>query len=291
MLRDILRLPTGLFAVVSIVLVVAIAVAGPLLSPYDPLRGSDIVLSGPSPEHWLGTDNLGRDVLSRLLHGAGLSIFGAAQVAAIGLAVGAIPGLLSVFLGRAFEWVSLRLIDTLIALPFLIFAVALTALLGNGIPQAMLAVGILVSPLFFRVARAAALSVANSPYVEAAQLAGGTTAHIIRTHVVGKVLPPIAIAFASVMGVGLVVVASLSFLGVGVQPPTPTWGGELASDLRYLPLKAYAPVFPAALIMITVLAFNFLADALRDVTGTPRRRSTLVGSTDAQPAPKEPVNA
>jgi peptide/nickel transport system permease protein len=143
----------------------------------------------------------------------------------------------------------------------------MTALLGNGIPQAMLTVGILVSPLFYRVSRAATLSVARSQYVEAAILSGASTGWIVRTHVWSKVLPPIAIALANTMGIGFVVVSSLTFLGIGVQPPAPTWGGVLASDLGYLNYRPYAPLFTTVLIMLTVWAFNLLADVIRDVAG------------------------
>jgi peptide/nickel transport system permease protein len=266
-IRKVLQLRTGRLAVILLAMILLLAVFGPLLAPYDPLAGTASALADPSWSHPFGTDYLGRDVFSRILAGSPLSVLSAVQVAVIALVVGAVPGILSVYLGRVFEWFTLRLADTLIALPFLVFAVAMAALLGNGISQAMLAVGILVAPVFYRVARAATLSVSRSQYVEAAILGGASTSWIVRKHVWSKVLPPIAIALANTMGAGLVVVASLTFLGIGVQPPTPTWGGILASDLGYLSYQAYAPLFPTALIMITVWAFNMLADAIRDVAG------------------------
>jgi peptide/nickel transport system permease protein len=265
--RKVLSLRTGRLSVVLLAIIVLLAIFGPLLAPFDPLAGSATTLAGPSWSHLLGTDYLGRDVLSRILAGSPISVLSAFQVAGIALVVGAVPGILSVYLGRAFEWLTLRFADTLIALPFLVFAVAMAALLGNGISQAMLAVGILVAPVFYRVSRAATLSVSRSPYVEAAILSGASTSWIVRKHVWSKVLPPIAIALANTMGAGLVVVASLTFLGIGVQPPKPTWGGILASDLGYLSYAPYAPLFPTVLIMVTVWAFNMLADAIRDVAG------------------------
>jgi peptide/nickel transport system permease protein len=267
MIRNILRLPSGRFAVVLLGLVLLLAIFGPAIAPYDPLAKSNLILAEPSAAHWLGTDYLGRDTLSRLLAGSSLSVLSALQVGAIALFVGTIPGILSVYLGRVFEWLSLRVVDTLIALPFLVFAVALAALLGNGVVQAMFAVGILAAPLFYRVARAATLAVATSAYVEAAVLAGATLGWIVRRHVWGKVLPPIAIALANTLGIGLVAVAALSFLGIGIQPPAPSWGGMLASDLGYLAQRPFAPVFPAVLIVVTVWGFNILADAIRDVSG------------------------
>jgi peptide/nickel transport system permease protein len=269
--RGVLRLASGRVAVGILAVVLLLAVLGPALAPFDPLEGSDLALAAPSAQHWLGTDYLGRDVLSRILAGATTSVFGAVQVAMIAMIVGALPGVLSVYLGRSFEWLTLRFVDTLIALPFLVFAVAVTALLGNGIVQAMFTVGILVSPVFYRVARAAALAVSRSQYVEAAVLSGASTGWIVRRHVVAQVLPPVAIALANTMASGFVVVSSLTFLGIGVRQPEPTWGGVLASDLGYLAFRPYAPLFPTVLIMITVWAFNLLADALRDTEGAAGR--------------------
>ncbi|WP_033289137.1 ABC transporter permease, partial [Amycolatopsis jejuensis] len=267
MLRRILTLTSGWIALTVLVVVALLAILGPLLAPHDPIAPSADILAGPSAHHWLGTDNLGRDVFSRLLDGSRVSVAGALEVALVALAAGAIPGVLSVYLGRAFEWTTLRLADTLVALPFLLFAVAVTALLGNGITQAMVVTGVLVSPLFYRVSRAATLSVARSPYVEAALIAGASLGTVVRRHVWGKVLPPIAVAFAQTVGVGFIIVSSLTFLGIGVQPPAPTWGGLLASDLGYLAFQPWAPVVPALLIMATVWAANLLADAIRDVSG------------------------
>ncbi|MFB9950918.1 ABC transporter permease [Rhizobium puerariae] len=267
MIRGVWQLPSGKLSVLFLSFIIFLAVFGPSLAPYDPLLGTDRLLAHPSAQHWLGTDYLGRDVLSRILAGSTISVLGSVQVALIALFVGAIPGILSVYLGRIFEWLTLRLVDTLIALPFLVFAVAVTALLGNGIPQAMLVVGIMVSPAFYRVARAAALTISRSQYVEAAILSGASIGWIVRKHVWAKVLPAIAITLANTMGTGFVVVSSLTFLGIGVQPPAPTWGGVLASDLGYLNFRPYAPLFTTVLIVLTVLAFNLLADVIRDVSG------------------------
>jgi peptide/nickel transport system permease protein len=267
MVRRVLRLTSGRIALGILVAIALLAILGPLLAPRDPLVGGTDTLAGPSGHHLLGTDYLGRDVLSRLLDGSRISVLGAVQVALIALVVGALPGILSVYLGRGFEWLTLRLVDTLIALPFMVFAVAVTALLGNGITQAMSVVGVMVSPLFYRVSRAATLAVARSQYVEAAIVAGASVPWLVRKHVWQKVLPPIAVALAQTMGIGFVVVSSLTFLGIGVQPPAPTWGGVLASDLGFLSFRPYAPLVPVALIMATVWACNLLADAIRDVSG------------------------
>lgn len=267
MVRRVLSLTSCRIALAILTAIALLAVLGPFIAPDNPLATSSDTLADASGAHWLGTDYLGRDVLSRLLDGSRVSVLGSLEVALTALGVGAIPGILSVYFGRVFEWVTLRLTDTLVALPFLLFAVAVVALLGNGITQAMLVTGVLVSPLFYRVARAATLSVARSPYVEAALISGASIGWVVRRHVWVKVLPPIAVALAQTIGVGFVIVSSLTFLGIGVQPPAPTWGGLLASDLGYLTQKPWAPLTPALLIMVTVWACNLLADAIRDVSG------------------------
>ncbi|MFJ5178656.1 ABC transporter permease [Streptomyces griseoviridis] len=291
MVRNVLSLTTGRIAVALLALIALLALLGPLLAPQNPLATSDDTLAAVSSAHWLGTDHLGRDVLSRLLDGSRVSVLGSLEVALTALVVGVLPGILSVQLGRVFEWITLRLADTLVALPFLLFAVAVIALLGNGITQAMLVTGVLVSPLFYRVARAATLAVARSPYVEAAIVAGASTGWIVRRHVWAKVLPPIAVALAQTIGVGFVIVSSLTFLGIGVQPPAPTWGGLLASDLGYLGQRPWAPLAPALLITLTVWASNLLADAIRDASGeagralTGRRTARAHRTADADPVP------
>lgn len=267
MARRVLALTTGRIAIGILSVIAVLAIFGPLIAPQNPLLNSPLQLAGISGQHWLGTDYLGRDVLSRLLAGSRASVVGSLEVAVVALFVGATPGILSVYLGRGFEWITLRLIDTLIALPFLLFAVAVTALLGNGLTQAMLVTGVLLAPSFYRVSRAAALSVARSQYVEAAQISGASLRWVVRRHVWGKVVPPVAVALAHTVGVGFIIVSSLTFLGIGVQPPAPTWGGLLASDLNYLSYQPWAPVPPALLIMGTVWACNLLADAIRDVSG------------------------
>jgi len=255
-------------AKISVVILAAIVVLvafGHLLAPMDPLQQHDgQILKGPSAHFWLGTDYLGRDVLSRLIYGSTLSVLTALEAVGIAFGLGVLPGLASVYLGRPFEWVSQRVMDGLMALPFIIFAIAVAALLGNGLHQAMFAVGVLMAPGFFRITRAAAWSFNRAQYVEAAQLLGASPWRIIRKHIWNKVLPTVAIATANHIAGALLIVSSLTFLGIGVVPPTPTWGGLLASDLNYLAQQRWAPVAPALLIMITVGALNVFADAIRD---------------------------
>ncbi|MCZ4551850.1 peptide ABC transporter permease [Williamsia sp. 1138] len=273
MFTAILRYRSAQLALAVLGIVVLLAIFGPWLAPFDPLeQDSTAILSGPSAQHWLGTDNVGRDVFSRLLAGSTVSVLSALQSVLVGFLLGVIPGFLSVYLGRGVEWFTLRLMDALITLPFLVFAVAMTALLGNGLTQAMFAVGILIAPAFYRVTRAAALTVANSQYVEAAALMGATTRWIVLRHAVRKVAPAVGVTFATMTGASLVIVSSLTFLGIGVVPPDPTWGGLLAGGLQFLYQAPWSPVVPALLIVATVWALNAIADAVRDASSTSRRR-------------------
>ena len=241
-----------------------------MLAPHDPLAGSDDVLAGPSGAHWLGTDYLGRDVLSRILAGSPVSVLGAVAGRAHRAGRRRVPGILSVYLGPVVR-VALAAARRHPRSPCrsCVFAVAVTALLGNGIPQAMLTVGVLVSPLFYRVSRAATLTVARSQYVEAALLVR-CVGRLDRAQArVGQgAAADRRSRSPQTIGVGFVIVSSLTFLGIGVQPPAPDLGRR--ARLR--------PRLPRAtsrgrrssrrvLIMVTVWAFNLLADAIRDVSG------------------------
>jgi peptide/nickel transport system permease protein len=260
---SILRLPSAKIAVVVLAVVLFLAVFGSMLEPQNPLTiNANALYQGPGLHHLLGTDYLGRDVLSRLMAGTRLSVFTAIEAVGIGIAGGAPLGIATVFLGRWFDFAVNRVCDALM----IFFAVAVTAALGNGLVQAMSAVGILLAPLFFRLTRAATLEFARAQYVEAAELLGGSKLHVIRVHVVRKVLPTISVTTATATALSLLSVSFLTFLGIGVQPPAPTWGGVLSSDLDYLSQAPWAPFIPGLLIAITVGAINALADAFRDRT-------------------------
>jgi peptide/nickel transport system permease protein len=272
-----LRLPSAKIAVVVLAIVIFIALFGSLLAPQNPLTiNANALYQGPSLHHLFGTDYLGRDVLSRLMAGTRLSVLTAFEAVAIGLVIGAPLGVATVFLGKWFDFAANRVADALMTLPYIFFVVAVTAALGNGLVQAMFAVGFLLWPGFFRITRAATLEFARAQYVEAAELLGASKLHVIRVHVVRKVLPTMAVTTASATAGALLAVSFLTFLGIGVVPPAPTWGGVLSSDLDYLSQAPWAPFIPGALIAITVGALNALADAFRDRAGA----GTLVPVAD-----------
>jgi peptide/nickel transport system permease protein len=291
---SVLRLPSARIAVVILAVVIFLSIFGSTLAPQDPLAiNANALFQGPSLHHLLGTDYLGRDVLSRLMAGTRLSVLTAFEAVGIALVVGVPLGIATVFLGKWFDFAVNRVADALMTLPYVFLAVAVTAVLGNGLVQAMSAVGVLLAPLFFRVTRAATLEFAGAQYVEAAELLGGSKLHVIRVHVVRKVLPTIAVTTAMAAAGALLSVSFLTFLGIGVTPPAPTWGGVLSSDLDYLAQAPWAPFVPGALVAITVGALNALADAFRDRTSAGtlplldpviKTHSTLEAADVRQPA-------
>ena len=264
-LRRALRLTSARIALGIILLIVVLAAFGGALAPQNPLtQNPNAVLLAPGSAHWLGTDYLGRDVLSRLMAGTGRSVVGALEAVGIGLLLGVLPGLASLWLGRTYEWISLRVVDAFMTLPYVVFAVAVTGFFGNSLTAAMTAVGVLIAPLYFRVTRAAALGLTRTQYVEAAELFGSSRRRILRTHLWSKILPTLAVTTAQALASALLIVSSLAFLGLGVEPPLPTWGELLSSDLDYLSQQPWAPLFPGLLIMLVAGALNAFADAIRD---------------------------
>jgi peptide/nickel transport system permease protein len=297
--RSWLRLPSARIALAVLAVVIFLSIFGSILAPQNPLTiNANALFQGPSAHHLLGTDYLGRDVLSRLMAGTRLSVLTAFEAVGIGLVIGAPLGIAVVFLGKWFDFAVNRVSDALMTLPYIFFAVAVTAALGNGLVQAMSAVGILLAPGFFRVTRAATLEFAGAQYVEAAELLGATKLHVIRVHVVRKVLPTITVTTAMAAAGALLAVSFFTFLGIGVTPPAPTWGGVLSSDLDYLSQAPWAPFIPGALIAITVGALNALADAFRDRTGPGalllpdpviKTHSTLTTSTSEAADARQPA--
>lgn len=264
--RTLLSRPTAAVALAVLILVAVVTALGSVLAPSDPLaQDTSQVLAAPSAAHWLGTDYLGRDILSRLLAGTRLSVLAALEAVVIALLLGTVSAVASVFAPRGIRWVLERVFDSFMALPFITFAVAIGALLGNSIHAAMVAVGILASPTFFRVVRAVVIEIAHTQYVDAARLFGVPIPKLVLAHVVPRIVPVLLVTSASVLAGSLLVVASLTFLGVGVQPPTPTWGGMLSADLSYLAIRPFNPVAPALAIMLSVAALGILADHIRDL--------------------------
>ncbi|MCS6921743.1 MAG: ABC transporter permease [Elioraea sp.] len=264
-LRRFLRHRAAIVGLVVVVVFVCCAVAAPLLAPHDPLRPSwTAIRRPPSPTHWFGTDENGRDVFSRVLFGARTSLLAGVVSVAIALLLGVPLGILA---GMSGGWVDAligRAADAMLACPFLILAIALAAFLGPALENAMLAIGISAAPIFVRLARGATLSVLAQPYVEAARALGNPPWRTAGVHVLPNILPPLLVQATLTMASAILAEASLSFLGLGQQPPAPSWGSMLNTAQRFLETAPWMAVFPGVSIFLVVFAFNLVGDGLRD---------------------------
>jgi ABC-type dipeptide/oligopeptide/nickel transport system permease subunit len=262
--RTVRRNPLGAAGGALVIALVLIAVFAPFIAPYEPTDQIGKRLQPPSREFILGTDQLGRDVFSRIIFGSRVSLY--VGVIAVGLAVliGVPVGLLAGYLGGKFDNVAMRLVDLMLAFPALVLAIVLAGLLGPSITNAMIAISIVYAPRFTRVARGSVLSVVEEVYVEAARSIGGGRRHIMWRHVLPNIMAPLIVLATLYLSVAILTEAGLSFLGLGTQPPNPSWGIMLSSGRQYMELYPGVTVFPGLAIAITVLAFNLLGDGLRD---------------------------
>ncbi len=263
----------ALYALGFLVLLALGALFAPWVAPYDPLtQNLDRVLESPSWDHWFGTDELGRDVASRTLFAARISLMAAFQAVLIALVIGVPPGLLAGLAGGWVDNLIMRFTDALMAFPPLILAVAIVAALGPSLTNAMIAVGILLSPTFLRLMRGTAMAVAHETYVEAARSIGCSQGWIIVRHILPNVISPLFVQISVFAGVAMLAEAGLSFLGLGAQPPDSSWGAMVGRGFRYISLSPSLIVFPGLAIAVTVLAFYVLGDGLRDALGREVRR-------------------
>ncbi len=264
-LRRFLRRPAAVGGLIVIVLFTSIAVLAPLIAPFDPVATSwTAIRKAPSAVHWMGTDENGRDVLSRVVFGARASLLAGVVSVLIAAGIGVPAGLLAGFAGGWIDAVLSRLVDAMLACPFLILAIALTAFLGPDLTNAMIAIGVSTAPRFMRVARAATLEVGGSDYVQAAWSAGASGWRVAVRHVAPNIVPPVLVQASLALAAAIIAEASLSFLGLGQQPPAPSWGSMLNTAQRFLTQAPWLAVFPGAAIFLCVLSFNLVGDGLRD---------------------------
>lgn len=258
-------------ALVVVLLLVAATVAAPLLAPDNPITLGSGAFGKPSLHHWLGTDDLGRDVLSRIIYGARTSLVAALLAVSSGLVLGIPIGLAAGYLQGWVDAVLMRIVDTLLAFPALILVIAITAALGPSLTNSMLAVGVLFAPAIARLMRAQTLAVRGEQYVEMAGTYGASGLRITLRHVVPNAIQPVLVQASSMFGLALLAEAGLSFLGLGAQPPQPSWGAMLAEAYGFITQSPLQIVIPGVAIVLSVFAFNALGDYLQDVLD-PRRR-------------------
>jgi peptide/nickel transport system permease protein len=274
-LRLLVRNRLALVALVILVVFVVVALLGRVIAPDGPnVVNVAARLQAPSAHHWFGTDELGRDVLSRVLVGAVVSLKVGVVAVGISLLAGVVCGLLAGFYGGVVDDALMRAMDVLFAFPAILMAIVVLAILGPGSTNAMVAIGIVYTPIFARVTRASVLTVREEVYVRAARAAGASDLRLMRLHVLPNVLPPIIVQTSVSLAFAILSEAALSFIGLGTQPPGPSWGLMLADGQQFINQAWWMVVFPGAAIFVTVLAFNVLGDALRDVLD-PRQRSVI----------------
>ena len=262
----------AVFGLLLIVLFTGLALLAPLIAPYDPTAQSWAnVRKAPSLAQWFGTDEVGRDVLSRLLYGARASLMAGGISIAIALSIGAPLGMIAGYLGGFVDALLSRLTDAMLAIPFLILAIALAAFLGPSLGNAMIAIGVSTAPIFVRLTRAQVMTVKVEDYVEGARAVGNPRWRIAVVHILPNIVPALLVQATLSIAAAIIAEASLSFLGLGQQPPAPSWGSMLNSAQRFLSTAPWMAVWPGLAIFLTVLSFNLVGDGLRDALD-PRAR-------------------
>jgi peptide/nickel transport system permease protein len=248
-----------------LVVVIAAALFAGNVSPYSPTRQDfRIERQAPSAQHLMGTDEFGRDVLSRVVWGAQASLEAGAVAASIALVAGLLLGMLAAYYGRGADNVIMRAMDVILAFPYILLAIVVTAILGPGLLNAMIAIAIVYIPHYARVIRGSVLSVRSRDYVDAARAMGAPDYRIMWQHVLPNTMAPIIVLTTLIIGNAIIDTAGLSFLGLGTQPPTPDWGNMLSAGRSYVIDSPWIATFPGLAILVTVLAFNLVGDALRD---------------------------
>ena len=273
-LRRLRRNKGAMVALAFLIFLVLVAIFAPWISPQPPNEQSlrEVLLDPFSKGHVLGTDELGRDVLSRLIHATRVAMLAAAQAVAIGMVLGVPPGLVAGYFGKWVDLVIMRITDAIQSFPPLILAIAIVGILGPGLRNAMLAIGVIFAPNFLRIVRGAVLEVREETFIEASRSIGTPTVRIIRTRILPNVLAPLLVQISLAAGFSLLAEASLSFLGLGVQPPQASWGAMLGRGYQVLDRQPWVITVPGITIGLTVLAFNVLGDGLRDSIGREVRR-------------------
>jgi len=270
-LRRLVKRRAAMIGLSVVVFFILLAAAAPLVSPYDPLATSwAMVRKAPSAAHPFGTDEIGRDVLARIIWGSRASLLAGLVSVMLALAVGVPIGLVSGYAGGILDGTVMRIIDAMLAIPFLILAIALAAFLGPSLTNAMIAIGITQMPIFARLTRGQVLSVKHEDYVEAARAVGNPQYRIVLRHIFPNIVPPLLVQATLATAAAIIAEASLSFLGLGQQPPNPSWGSMLNVAKNFMAQAPWMAIWPGLAIFSLVLSLNLFGDGLRDALD-PRR--------------------
>jgi peptide/nickel transport system permease protein len=271
-LRRLLRRKGAVVGLIVLALFIAAALLAPLIAPYDPNAQTwTAVRRAPSAAHWFGTDDVGRDVLARVIYGARASLAAGLVSVGIALAIGVPLGIVAGYLGGFVDALLGRMTDAMLACPFLILAIALAAFLGPSLRNAMIAIGITTTPILLRPTRGQVMAVKVEDYVEAARVLGNPRWRIAIFHILPNILPALLVQATLSIAAAIIAEAALSFLGLGQQPPAPSWGSMLNSAQRFLVNAPWMAIWPGLAIFLTVLSLNLLGDGLRDALDPHRR--------------------
>jgi peptide/nickel transport system permease protein len=262
--RQVGRSPSALMGLVLVSAFFMLALAAPLVAPFDPTAQPAKRLLPPGGRHLLGTDEFGRDVFSRIVHGARISLQVGIVSVGIALAFGGTLGLVAGYCLGVVDSLTGRVVDVMFAFPSVILIIAISGVLGAGLSTAMVAIGIVYSPIFARIVRAPTLAVVQQPYVEGARAIGAGLGRVVGRHVLPNIAAPVIVQTTLSFSTAILSEATLSFLGLGTQPPHPSWGTMLSGGRRFMELAPWVTVYPGLAIALTVLGLNLLGDALRD---------------------------
>jgi peptide/nickel transport system permease protein len=266
------RRPSALIGLAVVIAFILMAIFAPYISPQDPIATSwGAIRKAPSAAHWFGTDEIGRDVLSRVIWGTQASLMAGVISVSISLLIGVPIGLLAGFVGGAVDAIISRITDAFLACPFLILAIALAAFLGPSLTNAMVAIGISAAPIFVRLTRGQVIQIKVEDYVEAARSVGNPPWRIALVHILPNILPPLLVQATLAIAAAVIAEASLSFLGLGQQPPAPSWGSMLNTAKNFIEQAPWMAIWPGISIFLLVLSFNLFGDGLRDALD-PRQR-------------------
>ncbi len=272
--RRLRRHRIGMIGLIIVLLLVLLGLFGPYIAPYDPNKiDFDLRFAPPSLAHPMGADDFGRDVLSRIMVGARISLKVGLIAVGIAATVGTLLGMIAGYSNRVTDEVIMRAMDVLFAFPAILLAIAIMAALGKGVTNAMIAIGIVYTPIFARIARGSVLTLRKQDFVEAASAIGAGHVRILSRHIFPNATAPLIVEISLSLAFAILAEAALSFFGLGTQPPDPSWGRMLSEGRAFFRQSAWMGVFPGLAIMITVMGFNFLGDGLRDVLD-PRMKNT-----------------
>ncbi len=270
--RKLVRNKVALLGLAVVLFFVALAIFAPWIAPHDPLAaGWTTIRKAPTAANWFGTDDLGRDVLSRVVWGTRASLMAGVVSVAISLGLGVAIGMVAGFFGGLVDALISRVTDAFLACPFLILAIALAAFLGPSLTNAMIAIGVSAAPIFVRLTRAQVLNVMVEDYIEAARAVGCSPLRVAVSHILPNITAPLIVQSTLAIAAAVIAEASLSFLGLGQQPPAPSWGSMLNTAKDFMDSAPWMAIWPGLAIFILVLAFNLLGDGLRDALD-PRQR-------------------